>query len=69
MFLDAERAAVLRDKAEELNQAGGTSKILVIRQNDNLPKGMLSYTAELRKFEKEETRALPDVTVLPEDGE
>jgi hypothetical protein len=67
VILDAERANALRDKAEEMNQAGGTSRILVIRQNE-VPKGMLSYSDELQKVEKQGPLPLPDITVLPEDG-
>lgn len=63
VVLDVERAKVLADKAHELKEIGGTSKILVIRE-DKPPSGMLSFDAE---FNKHKPQAVPEVQPGPED--
>lgn len=66
VILDEERAKILADQVDELDQVGGTRNIVVLRCN-NVPKGMLSLDAERQAWEKSGSKEVPDVEVGPED--
>ncbi|ORY88277.1 AMP-dependent synthetase and ligase [Leucosporidium creatinivorum] len=66
VVLDAERAKILAGAVEEMDQVGGTRKVLVMRAGGEVPKGMSSLEGEVASWSDAESK-LPEVEIHPED--
>lgn len=67
VILDDERAKILASSVDEMDEVGGTKRVLVMRARAAVPEGMASLDADLQAYEQQGSREVPDVEVAGED--